>query len=111
VKDPYNGELLADVANCDVQDAQMVKFYIDTICLINDYRKFQAVAAARKAFYKWSWETTAKERASVLRKWYEVCTAKENELAEILTREQVLLIHMLFILLICSQYSEIYLIR
>ena len=49
---------------------------------------FQAVEAARKSFEKWSLETTAKQRSIILRKWFEILTAKEEELGKLLTLEQ-----------------------
>ncbi|KAH7696337.1 Succinate semialdehyde dehydrogenase, partial [Aphelenchoides avenae] len=70
VTDPFNKEVLYDVANCSVQDAQV------------------AVAAARKTFQKWGFETTAKERGAILHRWYTIMVQKEKQLAELLTREQ-----------------------
>uniref|UniRef100_A0A1I7YM82 Aldedh domain-containing protein n=1 Tax=Steinernema glaseri TaxID=37863 RepID=A0A1I7YM82_9BILA len=70
VLDPYSNELLYDVSNCDVTDAE------------------NCVMAARQAFPKWSLETTAKERSMVLRAWSEHLIACETELASLLTREQ-----------------------
>ncbi|TMS34294.1 hypothetical protein L596_001920 [Steinernema carpocapsae] len=70
VLDPYTHEILCDVSNCEVTDAK------------------QSVAAARQAFEKWSLETTAKQRGGILRKWFEIFTEREGELAELLSREQ-----------------------
>ncbi|KAK0394879.1 hypothetical protein QR680_000984 [Steinernema hermaphroditum] len=70
VLDPYSNELLCDVSNCEVPDAE------------------QCVMAARQAFPKWSLETTAKQRGAVLRKWFEILNSREGELAELLSREQ-----------------------
>uniref|UniRef100_A0A7E5A1R5 Aldedh domain-containing protein n=1 Tax=Panagrellus redivivus TaxID=6233 RepID=A0A7E5A1R5_PANRE len=70
VTNPYTNEVIADVANCDGTDAQI------------------AVQAAREAFYKWSLETTAKERSNVLRRWYDIIVQRESQLAELLTLEQ-----------------------
>lgn len=44
VVNPYNGEFVAKTSNCSVKDAE------------------KAVGVAREAFYKWSLETTAKQR-------------------------------------------------
>lgn len=47
----------------------------------------RAVDAAARAFRKWS-ETTAKERAAVLRRWFDLILAARTDLATILTSEQ-----------------------
>lgn len=47
----------------------------------------RAVAAAREAFNSWK-NTTAKERASLLRRWYELIMAHQERLAELMTAEQ-----------------------
>lgn len=56
---------------------------------LNLFKYFQGVAAAKQAFQKWGYETTAKERGAILQKWYQLMVQKEGQLAEILTREQV----------------------
>lgn len=45
--------------------------------------------AARNAFEKWALETTPKQRATILQKWFTIMQQKEDQLAELLTREQV----------------------
>ena len=40
-----------------------------------------------QAFKTWRW-TTARERAALLRKWFDLCQANSEELAKILTAEQ-----------------------
>jgi succinate-semialdehyde dehydrogenase/glutarate-semialdehyde dehydrogenase len=47
----------------------------------------RAVAAAHEAFDRWK-NTTAKERASLLRRWYELIMAHQERLAELMTAEQ-----------------------
>ncbi|PAV79415.1 hypothetical protein WR25_20631 [Diploscapter pachys] len=70
VTNPYDGKLITETTNCDVEDAK------------------KAVEAARNAFEKWSLETTAKQRSIILRKWFEILTAKEEELGKLITLEQ-----------------------
>lgn len=50
---------------------------------------FQAVEAARQAFETWGYETTAKQRGEMLRRWFEILRDRETELATLLTMEQV----------------------
>ncbi|MGH6719928.1 MAG: NAD-dependent succinate-semialdehyde dehydrogenase [Alphaproteobacteria bacterium] len=47
----------------------------------------RAIAAAERAFPKWR-AKTAKERAQVLRKWYELMIQHQEDLAQIMTAEQ-----------------------
>jgi succinate-semialdehyde dehydrogenase/glutarate-semialdehyde dehydrogenase len=47
----------------------------------------QAVEAAQRAFAIWS-RKTAKERAAVLRRWFDLMIANKADLAQIMTREQ-----------------------
>ncbi len=47
----------------------------------------RAIDAAEKAWTAWR-EKTAKERSAVLRKWYELMMASQEDLAQILTAEQ-----------------------
>lgn len=70
VTDPFTAELISDISNCGPHDAQI------------------AVASARNAFSRWANEFTAKERSNILQKWFEIIKAKENYLAELLTKEQ-----------------------
>ncbi|CAI4232673.1 unnamed protein product [Auanema sp. JU1783] len=70
VYNPFNGDLIAKTANCDVADAQ------------------DAVSVARTAFEKWSLETTPKQRGIILQKWYNILNQREEELAQLLTSEQ-----------------------
>ena len=69
VEDPANGALIANVADCTPDDA------------------LAAVAAAEKALPAWR-ALSAKERARLLRRWYELMMAHQDELGEILAREQ-----------------------
>ena len=69
VSDPATGNLLAQVANCTVSDAQ------------------QAIKAAQLAFPAWS-ARTAKDRAGVLRKWFELMMTHQEDLAQLMTAEQ-----------------------
>jgi succinate-semialdehyde dehydrogenase / glutarate-semialdehyde dehydrogenase len=69
VRDPARGAVLAQVANCTAADAQA------------------AVAAAAAAFPAWR-AKTAKERAAILRRWYELVLAHQDDLARLMTAEQ-----------------------
>jgi len=69
VHDPSNGNKLADVANLGPQDAE------------------RAIAAAGKAWPAWR-SKTAKERSVILRKWYDLLVANQDDLGRILTAEQ-----------------------
>src|SRR5271167_4373314 len=69
VRNPANGEVLAQVA--DVGE--------------NETRR--AVEAAARAFPAWK-KKTAKERASVLKKWFELVMANQEDLARLMTAEQ-----------------------
>jgi succinate-semialdehyde dehydrogenase/glutarate-semialdehyde dehydrogenase len=69
VTDPATGERLADVANCDATHAQ------------------QAIGAAERALPAWR-AKTAKERAALLRQWFELINTHASDLATLITAEQ-----------------------
>ena len=69
VHDPATGAKLADVANLGPQDAET------------------AIAAADAAWPAWR-EKTAKERSILLRKWYDLLMAHQEDLGRIMTAEQ-----------------------
>ncbi|MDO5651433.1 MAG: NAD-dependent succinate-semialdehyde dehydrogenase [Moraxella sp.] len=69
VSNPATGETLADVPNMGQEHAQA------------------AVQAAHHAQAAWA-AKTAKERSGILRKWYELMMAHQEDLATILTLEQ-----------------------
>ncbi|PRC95095.1 NAD-dependent succinate-semialdehyde dehydrogenase [Solimicrobium silvestre] len=69
VRNPANGKLLANVANANVQQAQ------------------SAIDAAAVAFPAWA-AKTGKQRAEVLRKWFDLILQHTDDLAHILTAEQ-----------------------
>jgi len=69
VRNPANDKVIGNVPNQGEQETQ------------------QAIDAAYDAFQTWRW-TTAKERSNLLRKWFDLCQAKTDELAKILTAEQ-----------------------
>ena len=69
VKDPSNGLVLADVANLGATDAQA------------------AITAANAAWPAWR-AKTAKERSILLRKWFDLLMANQEDLARIMTAEQ-----------------------
>ena len=69
VHDPATGLKLADVANLGPQDAQA------------------AIAAANAAWPAWR-AKTAKERSILLRKWYDLLMANQDDLGRIMTAEQ-----------------------
>lgn len=69
VRNPANGQLIAEVANADTQVAQ------------------SAINAAHAAFPEWA-AKTGKQRAEVLRKWFDLIILHIEDLARILTTEQ-----------------------
>jgi len=69
VANPADGVKLADVANCGAADAEL------------------AIAAAYRAWPGWR-RKTAKERAAVLRKWFDLVMAAQEDLAVLMTAEQ-----------------------
>ncbi len=69
VYDPANGAKLAEVPNLGVTEAE------------------QAIAAANAAWPAWRGKT-AKERSIVLRKWYDLLMANQEDLGRIMTAEQ-----------------------
>ncbi len=69
VIDPANGEHLADVPDMGAAETA------------------RAIDAANAALPAWR-AKTAKERASVLRKWFDLCLAAKDDLALLMTREQ-----------------------
>ncbi|HEY2708114.1 MAG TPA: NAD-dependent succinate-semialdehyde dehydrogenase [Caulobacteraceae bacterium] len=69
VRNPATGETLAKVADLEPGDARA------------------AIEAAAAAFPAWS-QRTAKDRAGVLRKWFELIMAAQEDLAQLMTAEQ-----------------------
>ncbi|MGS5087802.1 NAD-dependent succinate-semialdehyde dehydrogenase [Hydrogenophaga sp. A37] len=69
VLDPATGLKLADVANLGPADAE------------------RAIAAANAAWAGWKGKT-AKERSIILRKWYDLLMANQDDLGRIMTAEQ-----------------------
>ena len=69
ILDPSNGRKLADVANLGAADAQA------------------AIASANAAWPAWRGKT-AKERSIILRKWFDLLMANQEDLARIMTAEQ-----------------------
>jgi succinate-semialdehyde dehydrogenase / glutarate-semialdehyde dehydrogenase len=69
VHDPSNGAKLADVANLGPEEAQA------------------AIAAANAAWPAWR-SKTGKERSIILRKWYDLLMANQEDLGRIMTAEQ-----------------------
>lgn len=69
VTNPASGVVLAECASCGTAETR------------------RAIEAAAKAFQTWR-ETTAKERASILRKWFNLMMENQEDLARILTAEQ-----------------------
>lgn len=69
VTDPSNGTKLADVANLGPEDAE------------------KAIAAANAAWPAWR-SKTGKERSSILRKWFDLLMANQEDLGRIMTAEQ-----------------------
>jgi succinate-semialdehyde dehydrogenase/glutarate-semialdehyde dehydrogenase len=69
VIDPATGQKLADVANLGPVEAQL------------------AIAAANAAWPAWR-NKTAKERSIILRKWFDLLMANQDDLGRIMTAEQ-----------------------
>ncbi len=69
VVNPADGAQLIDVANCGAADAR------------------RAVDAAARAMPAWR-SRTAKERAAILRRWFELTMAAQEDLAQLMTAEQ-----------------------
>ncbi len=66
---PATGEVLGTVPNLDASDAR------------------RAIEAAHRAFPGWR-AKTAKERANVLRRWFDLMMANQEDLARLMTLEQ-----------------------
>jgi succinate-semialdehyde dehydrogenase/glutarate-semialdehyde dehydrogenase len=69
VHDPSNGNKLADVANLGPKEAEA------------------AIAAANTAWPAWR-NKTGKERSIILRKWYDLLMANQEDLGRLMTAEQ-----------------------
>jgi succinate-semialdehyde dehydrogenase / glutarate-semialdehyde dehydrogenase len=69
VRNPATHEVITEVADLDEQDTR------------------EAIEAADRAFPAWR-AKTAKERAAILRKWYELMMASQEDLAQLMTAEQ-----------------------
>jgi len=69
VINPATGDVLAKVADCGAQETTL------------------AIEAAHKAFPAWA-AKTAKERATVLKKWYQLIMDNKEDLGAIMTAEQ-----------------------
>mgnify|MGYP000597246493 CR=1 FL=1 len=69
ITDPATGAVLANVANLGPVEAE------------------QAIAAANAAWPAWK-AKTAKERSIILRKWYDLLMANQDDLGRIMTAEQ-----------------------
>lgn len=69
VHNPATGARLAQVANCGETQAQ------------------EAVKAAKAAFPAWR-AKTAKERAAIMRKWFDLMLAAQDDLAQLMTAEE-----------------------
>jgi succinate-semialdehyde dehydrogenase / glutarate-semialdehyde dehydrogenase len=69
VHDPSNGAKLADVANLGPKDAE------------------EAIAAANTAWPAWR-SKTGKERSIILRKWFDLLMANQEDLGRLMTAEQ-----------------------
>ena len=69
VLNPATGETIAEIAKCGTAETR------------------RAIEAANRAFVTWS-KTSANERASILRKWFDLMMAAQEDLAQIMTAEQ-----------------------
>ena len=69
VTNPANGQTIAQVPRCGAAETE------------------RAIAAAQQAFTTWR-ETTAAERSRILRRWFDLMLAHQDDLALIMTAEQ-----------------------
>ena len=69
VSDPASGDVIGSVPKLGVAETR------------------RAIEAADRAFRSWS-KTTAKERAKILRKWFDLMMENQEDLAILMTREQ-----------------------
>jgi succinate-semialdehyde dehydrogenase/glutarate-semialdehyde dehydrogenase len=69
VKNPATGEVIAELADLGPEEVR------------------DAINAAHEAFPAWR-NKTAKERAAVMRRWYELMMAAQEDLAQLMTAEQ-----------------------
>jgi succinate-semialdehyde dehydrogenase/glutarate-semialdehyde dehydrogenase len=69
VKNPATGEVIAEVADLSETETR------------------EAIEAAHRAFALWR-AKTAKERAFIMRRWYELMMAAQEDLAQLMTAEQ-----------------------
>jgi len=69
VNNPATGEIIAHVSNLGAQEAE------------------QAITAAERAFQDWK-NKTGKERAAIMRKWFDLVIANTQDLATLMTLEQ-----------------------
>ncbi len=69
VTNPATGEEIAQVSNLETKDAEL------------------AIQAAESAFQEWK-SKTAKERASIMRKWFDLVIQNTQDLATLMTLEQ-----------------------
>jgi succinate-semialdehyde dehydrogenase/glutarate-semialdehyde dehydrogenase len=69
VTNPATGEVIAEVADCAEEDIK------------------RAIEAAHRAWTPWR-AKTAKERAGLMRRWYELMMAAQEDLAQLMTAEQ-----------------------
>ena len=69
VTNPANGEVIAEVASCGTDETR------------------RAIGVAEQAMISWR-RRSAKERAALLRRWYELMMESQEDLAQILTAEQ-----------------------
>ncbi|MDH3586764.1 MAG: NAD-dependent succinate-semialdehyde dehydrogenase [Gammaproteobacteria bacterium] len=69
VINPANGSVITEIAKCGTAETR------------------RAIAAAERAQVEWR-QTTAKDRAAVLRKWLELTMDAQEDLAQIMTAEQ-----------------------
>jgi len=69
VTNPANEEVIIEVPDCDIAETE------------------EAIQAAAKAFETWR-KTTAKERAFLMRRWFDLVMENADDLAMIMTKEQ-----------------------
>ena len=81
-----NGEWVSAAENFDVTNPVNGKV-ITTVPDLGSQETEKAIDLAYETFQTWRW-TTAKERSTLLRKWFDLCMRHQEDLAKILTAEQ-----------------------
>lgn len=82
-----NGEWVDAGADVITVDNPAIGEVLGTVPRLGADHVLKAIAAAKVAFASWS-QKTAKERASVLRRWFDLMMVNQEDLARLMTLEQ-----------------------